>query len=107
MFGVYALLLDGAQVLAAESAEEELAGAAGAAAAVSLVVGTDPSDKDLKPFHARSGGRHEDDTDDDDGARTSGLRMLRTQTVLPPPLSARLFERVWAAAACLSVHIGH
>ena len=59
-------------MLAAESAEEELAAAAGAAAAVSLVVGADPSDKGLKPFHARSAGRHEDDTDDDDGERQPG-----------------------------------
>jgi hypothetical protein len=45
-------------VVAAESAEEELAAAAGAAAAVGLVVGVDPSDKDLKPFHARCGPAH-------------------------------------------------
>ena len=41
------------QVLAAESAEEELAAAAGAAAAAGLVVGVEPNDKDLKPFHTR------------------------------------------------------
>lgn len=40
-------------MLAAESAEEELAAAAGAAAAAGLVVGVEPNDKDLKPFHTR------------------------------------------------------
>ena len=38
-------------MLAAESTAEELVAAAGVAAAVSLVVGAHPSDKDLKPVH--------------------------------------------------------